>query len=161
MKVACPEGLSQLLVPIDEIRPNPKNPRIKHDVEAISESLKRFGWHSALVALRDGELLIGHGRLAAARRLGLSEVPVIRVDDDRPQALARMVSDNRLGELSEWDFAELEELVSEIKVDDFDLDGLHIEEMIKVPDFSAVDEDDLADLDKPTLHTCPSCGYEW
>jgi hypothetical protein len=128
MTVHCPDGLRPLQTPIDQIRPNPRNPRIKHDVKAISAALEEFGWHSALVALPDGELLIGHGRLAAARKLGLEEVPVIRVDDDEPQALARMVSDNRLGELSEWDFAELELLIEEIHIDDYvsglDIDGL-------------------------------------
>ena len=161
MTIHCPDGLRPLMTPIDQIRPNPRNPRIKHDVKAISAALEKFGWHSALVALPDGELLIGHGRLAAARKLGLEEVPVIRVDDDEPQALARMVSDNRLGELSEWDFAELELLVKEIQENDYSLEDLHIEEMVKTPAFDSIDEEDLTELDKPTLHTCPSCGYEW
>lgn len=113
MKRDVPEQLAGLLEPIDSIHPCPRNPRTGHAVEAIARSIRDFGWHAPIVARADGEIIIGHGRLEAAKLLGLSSVPVLRVDDTKAQAIARMVADNRLTELSGWDVAELEALIGD------------------------------------------------
>lgn len=108
MKVETPEPLCGLLVPLSKVHPCPDNPRAGHDVEAIAKSLEDHGWHAPIVARAvDGEVIIGHGRLAAAKLLGLQELPVLFVADDQAQAARRMVADNRLGELSSWDIDKL------------------------------------------------------
>ncbi len=113
-QVRCPEALRPLLTPRDRVHPAPHNPRTGHAVDGIARSLVELGWHAPLVAREDGELIIGHGRLAAAESLGLEELPVLFVDDDRATSVARMVADNRLTELSTWDVPELEELLGSV-----------------------------------------------
>jgi DNA modification methylase len=121
MTVHCPEQLRPLLTPIGDVHPAPHNPRTGHAVDGIARSLRELGWHAPLVAREDGELIVGHGRLAAALQLGEKQAPVLYLDDDRGTAVARMVADNRLTELSDWDVEGLQGLVDEslaVDVDD-------------------------------------------
>ena len=90
-------------MPIDLVKPNPDNPREGHAVQAIARSLRELGWHAPIVVRRStGLVTAGHGRLAAAHLLGLTEVPVLALEDDAAQAVARMVADNRTSELPVW-----------------------------------------------------------
>lgn len=118
-----PGALRPLLTPVSAIHPAPHNPRTGHAVDAIARSLSELGWHAPIVARQDGEVIVGHGRLAAAHLLGLQEVPVLLVDDDRATAVTRMVADNRLTEMSSWSLPELEALMPELEgwSDDLDL----------------------------------------
>ena len=68
--------------PISELKPYQFNP-LDHpagQVEALAKSIQRFGWTSPLVIAGDGEVIIGHGRLEAAKSLGLTEVPCVVQD---------------------------------------------------------------------------------
>src|SRR5438093_6283242 len=70
-------------VPIDELRPDPANPRriSDADLEALTRSLKEFGFVQPVLALREDRTVIGgHQRLVAARRLGYRTVPVTWLD---------------------------------------------------------------------------------
>lgn len=121
MTVHCPEQLRPLLTPIGDVHPAPHNPRTNHAVDGIARSLRELGWHAPLVARENGELIVGHGRLAAALQLGEVQAPVLYLDDDRGTAVARMVADNRLTELSDWDVEGLQAMVDEslaVDVDD-------------------------------------------
>ena len=125
------------LIPIDELKPNPRNPN-KHpeaQLELLSKNIKYFGWrHNILVSKRSGCIVAGHGRLLAAQKLGVQLVPVDYQDfasDD--EELAVLLSDNRLAELAETDKDSLKELLKE-------LDG-------KIDlDLTGFDEDSLDDL---------------
>lgn len=91
-------------VPIDEIIENPANPRTHSpaQIARIADSIREFGF-LAPVVLRGRMLVAGHGRLMAARRAGMREVPAVQADhlsDD--QARAFMIADNQLGDLSGW-----------------------------------------------------------
>jgi DNA modification methylase len=84
----------------------PNNPRAHSpdQIEKISESIKAFGFVSALIVDPEGELIAGHGRLAAAKLLGLERVPVVCLDHlDDAQKRALRIADNRLAELADWD----------------------------------------------------------
>jgi ParB/RepB/Spo0J family partition protein len=70
-------------VPIDDLRPDPANPRRISDaqLEALTRSLREFGFVQPVLARREGQTVIGgHQRLTAARRLGYRTVPVIWLD---------------------------------------------------------------------------------
>lgn len=108
------------LWPLERLRPYEHNARTHSDeqVDRVAASIARFGFlNPILVDGRDG-IAAGHCRLSAAKRLGLSEVPVVVLDhlseDDRR---AYVLADNRLAELSGWDddvlAAQLRELDAE------------------------------------------------
>jgi DNA modification methylase len=91
---------------VDSLRPDPKNARVHNDkqVHQIAESISTFGFVVPLVVDRSLHVILGHGRLLAARLLGMKSVPVIRVEHlSEHQRLALMIADNQLTENSEWD----------------------------------------------------------
>ncbi len=92
--------------PIDELKPNPRNPRVhpKDQVGRVAASMKEFGNITPVLVDASGEVIAGHARLLAARENGWTEVPTIMVEHlTRAQAQAFMIADNRLAELAAWD----------------------------------------------------------
>lgn len=92
-------------VRIDEIRPYEKNPRINDDsIPKVAESIKNFGFLQPIVVDGEGVILAGHTRYAAAKKLGLVEVPVLYAKGlTDEQAKAYRLADNKVGESSKWD----------------------------------------------------------
>lgn len=91
-----------LMRPIAGLKPCPTNPKIhdENQIAALARSITTFGLNSPLIAKPDGELIAGHARLEAAKRLGLSEVPVVVIDHLTPeQVRAYRIADNRLAEI--------------------------------------------------------------
>lgn len=132
-------GLGGLLVPVADLREDPKNAR-SHDarsVAAIQRSLEQFGQQKPVVALRDGTVIAGNGTLRAARALGWSRLAVVRTDLDGARATAFAVADNRSAELSEWNVPNLADALrgmadSGIAVADLDLDGKTIDAITRI-----------------------------
>jgi hypothetical protein len=90
---------------VDDLIPYVNNAR-KNDqaVDAVASSIKNYGFKQPIVIDNQGEVVAGHTRLKAAKKLGLKEVPVIIADDLTPaQVKAYRIADNRVGELAEWD----------------------------------------------------------
>ena len=89
-----------------DIKPYKQNAK-KHpadQVEHIANSIREFGFRQPLVIDKDNVLVIGHGRLLAAKKLGIAEVPCVRADDlTEEQIKALRLADNKTNE-SEWDF---------------------------------------------------------
>src|SRR5438874_10052938 len=86
-------------VPIDDLRPDPANPRriSDADLEALTRSLKEFGFVQPVLALREDRTVIGgHQRLVAARRLGYRTVPVTWLDLAPEQARLLNVALNKI-----------------------------------------------------------------
>lgn len=99
-------GISVLNRPIDEITPDPNNPRIhpKRQIQQIANSIKTFGFNIPILVDSNSKVIAGHGRLAAARLLGMTHVPTIRIDHLTEQEIrAFNIADNRLTENAEWD----------------------------------------------------------
>ncbi len=98
--------LSVSYVPLDHLKPDPGNAR-QHSakqVRQIAKSIESFGFNVPVLVDADGNVIAGHGRLLAARRLGWSEVPAIRLEHlSEGQKLAFMITDNRLAESAVWD----------------------------------------------------------
>ncbi len=111
---------------IDELKPYNRNPR-KNDgaVDAVAASIKEFGFKIPIVIDTDGEIIAGHTRFKAAKKLGLKEVPCIIADDLTPdQIKAFRLADNKTAELADWDFELLQLELSDIQLDmtDFGFD---------------------------------------
>ena len=104
---------------IDELKPYKKNPR-KNDkaVKAVADSIKEFGFKVPIILDSNMEIIAGHTRLKAAKRLKYKEVPCIIADDLTPdQVRAFRLVDNKVGELAEWDIDLLNIELSEIELD--------------------------------------------
>lgn len=99
-------ALQGLAIPISTLVPDPNNAR-KHserNIQAISDSLMKFGQQKPVVA-RGNVVIAGNGTLEAAKRLGWTELAVIPFDIDKKLAAsAYALADNRTAELAEWDF---------------------------------------------------------
>ncbi len=112
------------LVPVGELKPNPRNPNThpQRQVELLAKNIRYFGWRQTItVSKRSGLIVSGHGRLMAAKHLGVEVVPVDYQDfNDENDELAVLVADNRLAELSTVDLNELEKIAGEWKATDFD-----------------------------------------
>jgi DNA modification methylase len=108
------------------LKPWARNPR-KDNADAIAkvaESIRSFGFGAPILARRStGEIIAGHTRWKAARKLGLERVPVRFIDLDEGKAHLLALADNRLGELGEWAVPELHALLSEYQLPDADLAG--------------------------------------
>jgi ParB-like chromosome segregation protein Spo0J len=112
------------LVPVEDLKPNPRNPNTHpaRQIELLAKNIRYFGWrHPVTVSKRSGLIVAGHGRLAAAKHLGLQLVPVDFQDfASENDEMAVLVADNRLAELASVDLNSLESLISELKVEGFD-----------------------------------------
>ena len=112
------------LVPVEEIKPNPRNPNThpQRQIELLAKNIQHFGWRQNItVSKLSGFIVSGHGRLMAAKQLGLKIVPVDYQDfADENEELAVLVADNRLAELSTLDLNELEKIADTWKRENFD-----------------------------------------
>ena len=113
------------ITPVDNLIPYARNARTHSDeqVAQIAASIAEFGFTNPI--LTDGErgVIAGHGRLAAARKLGLKEVPVIELSYlTDTQKKAYILADNRLAMNAGWDDELLKLELTELKDADFDLD---------------------------------------
>src|SRR3954454_19662101 len=87
-------------LPIEQLHPDPANPRriADEELDALTRSMRTFGVVQPILVRRDdGTVIGGHQRLVAARRLGLTEVPIIRLDLDPEQARLLNLALNRIG----------------------------------------------------------------
>jgi ParB-like chromosome segregation protein Spo0J len=91
-------------VPIDQLRPDPANPRKISDteLEALTRSMQQFGLVDPVIARREDGLVVGgHQRLLAARKLGIKTVPVVYVDLSLEQAQVLNFALNKIS--GSWD----------------------------------------------------------
>lgn len=91
--------------PIDKLIEYARNPRKNdHAVDRVAAAIREFGFRVPVVAKSDGTVVDGHLRLKAAKKLGLTEVPVVLADDMTDlQIKAFRLSVNKMAELAEWD----------------------------------------------------------
>lgn len=107
---------------LEELKPHPRNYRHhpEEQIRHIAASIRQHGFYRNIVVTRCGTILAGHGVVLASRSLGLTTVPVIRVDvgPEDPRALKILTSDNELGRFAEDDDRLLTELLKEIREED-------------------------------------------
>src|SRR5208337_3723269 len=114
-------------LPIGELRLDPRNPRHHSDLQIgqIARSIESFGFNVPVLIDGSNNVLAGHGRVLAAKKIGWQVVPVIRlIHLTAAQARAFSIADNRLTENSTWDDRLLGEIFQDLaKLDlNFDLD---------------------------------------
>ena len=122
---------------VETLIPFARNPRTHSDAQVakIAASIVEFGWTSPVLVDGSQGIIAGHGRLAAARKLGLAEVPVIELSHLTPaQKRAYVIADNRLALDAGWDEEMLALELAELSEAGYDLD------------LTGFDADELADL---------------
>jgi len=112
---------------VTELIPYVNNSRKHSDkqVAQIAASIKEFGWTNPILVDGDNGIIAGHGRLMAARKLGMTEVPTIELSDlSESQKKAYVIADNNLALNADWDEALLKIELENLKNLSFDLDIL-------------------------------------
>ena len=118
-------------VAVDTLIPYVNNANIHSDkqVTMLASSIREFGFLNPILIDKDRNVIAGHGRILAAKKLGLSEVPCVYVEGlTEAQRKAYILADNRLAEFSEWDMdlvngelAGLDELGFDVDLTGFEL----------------------------------------
>ena len=110
---------------IDRLIPYIRNARThsEEQVAQVAASIVEFGWTNPILVGADGVIIAGHARLLAARKLGMTEVPVIVLDHlSETQRRALVIADNRLAMNAGWDEEMLRVELESLQVDGFNLD---------------------------------------
>lgn len=110
---------------IEDLIPYARNARTHSDdqVARIAGSIKEFGWTNPILVDGENGIIAGHGRLAAARKLGMSEVPVIELDGlSDVQKRAYIIADNKMALDAGWDDELLKIEFEDLKIEGYDLD---------------------------------------
>jgi site-specific DNA-methyltransferase (adenine-specific) len=120
-------------------------------VDRIAESIKRFGWQQPIVVDRDNVVIIGHGRLMAAKQLMLDTVPVVYADNlTEEEAQALRLADNKTNE-SPWDFGKLEEELAALSIAGIDMTAFgfdDLEAQIGAPEVQEVETPEVPEEPK-------------
>lgn len=154
--------------PIERLVPYAKNSRTHSDeqVAQIAASIREWGWTTPILVDESGSIIAGHGRLQAARRLQMTEVPVVVATGwSEAQKRAYVIADNKLALNAGWDNELLALELGELGDLGFNvqLTGFSEEEIkaIALPDFQPGLEEDQSNLDQKAPTTCPACGHEF
>jgi len=158
--------------PTTTLRPDPRNPRLhdKRQIRQIARSIEVFGFNVPLLINGEMQVVAGHGRLAACKLLGITEVPTIRLKHlTESQTRAFLIADNRLTERAEWDdklLGEQLKILSEAELDfNLEVTGFVMGEIDLFIDNlapAAADKDDPADaLPEPSPIQVSRAGDLW
>jgi ParB-like nuclease family protein len=149
MNQTTPPDLSIEHVSIESLRANPLNARThsKRQVRQIAASLREFGFVNPILADKNGNIIAGHGRFAAAKLVGMTRLPVLRIEHLSPdQVRAYIIADNRLAELAGWDKSILAVELQHFMTDDVNLDVTVMG--FELPEIDLILEGEAADRDK-------------
>ena len=139
---------------IEKIKPYDKNPRKISDkaIDMVATSIKEFGFQQPIVVDMKDEIVVGHTRYQASKKLNLKKVPVVRGDFTDEQAKAYRIADNRINEETGWDYNFLQEELNNLLDLDVDLnltgftseelDSMFAKEEITIEDPIEITEDE-------------------
>lgn len=156
---------------VEDLIPYVNNSRKHSDeqIAQISASIKEFGWTNPILIDGTNSIIAGHGRLMAARKLKMDEVPTIELGHlTDTQRKALVIADNKLALNADWDNTLLTIELDELLKDGFAIDILgfneqEIKTIMQEVNFDAGSEEDQGKLDQldPKWICCPNCGKEF
>ena len=173
---------------VDDLIPYDRNPKIHPDtqIEQLANSIREWGWTMPILIDKNDQIIAGHGRLFAAKKLRISEVPCTRAEGwTEQQKKAYVIADNKLAENGEWDTNEYFNQLKEMSNDGYDLtlmgvdidmsafnfnpvyepsfDASEIDEgkMIKADQSMQNDQSSRLQPQQTTDVICPHCGEEF
>ena len=157
-------------IKVDDLIPYATNSRThsSEQVAQIAASMVEFGWTNPVLIDTRGTIVAGHGRVMAARKLGMETIPCIRLGHLSPgQVRAYIIADNKLALNAGWDDEMLKAELDILKEEGFDLrlTGFSEDEMSQLFN-EVVEPEPPSDFNEAgenieTDFRCPKCSYEW
>ena len=161
-------------VATDSLLPYIRNSRTHSDeqVAQIAASIKEFGFLNPIIIDGESSIIAGHGRVMAAQKLGIKELPCIEASHlSATQRRAYIIADNKLALNAGWDDEMLRIELEELGVTGFDLEltGFSLDEIEALgfdespyPEHEPESSTQEIDPDDYQMgHTCPKCGFEF
>ena len=154
----------------DKLIPYINNSRTHSEaqIKQIAASIVEFGFTNPVLIDEKGMIIAGHGRVEAAKALGIDEVPTILLDSlNEAQRKAYVIADNKLALNSGWNYDVLISEIGGLELMNFDIDvlGFDIGEIAELSISQTTEEspEDFVEFsdDIDTQHRCPKCSYEW
>jgi len=155
-------------IDIKRLTPYARNSRTHSDIQVsqIAASIKEFGFTNPVLIDEDNDIIAGHGRVLAAKKLGLDSVPCIRLSHlSEIQQRAYVIADNQLALNSGWNFDMLSVEIDELNDNKYDISLIgftteQLAEIIGSPD-EPVNNELKADEKKKETCICPKCHFEF
>ena len=160
-------------LPIERLIPYARNSRTHSDAQVaqVAASIREFGFTNPVLIDAEDGIIAGHGRVLAARKLGLEKVPCIRLAHlSETQKRAYIIADNKLALNAGWDEEMLALELAELREVDFDLDltgfdSFAIEQFLNPPERNdEPPESSGGEIDVDAMEmscACPKCGFEF
>lgn len=154
---------------VADLLPYARNSRTHSDAQVaqIAASIREWGWTMPILVDEAGNVIAGHGRIMAAQKLGIEDVPCMTASGwSEAKRRAYVIADNKLALNAGWDnemlaveFSDLKEMGFDLELTGFDADeisALFDDEKAESPpeDFNDADETEMT-------HICPKCGFEF
>jgi len=164
------------MVQVSDIKPYWRNPRRipAEAVEAVATSIKEYGYQQPIVVDKDMVVIVGHTRLQALKKLGVTEVPVYVSDLPEAKAKEYRLIDNRTGEMTTWDHSalvlelrEFETTLLESFFPDIDLEIGQVNDAVTVTNSDVAKAEEAikqvkeAETIMTTEVVCPSCFHSF
>lgn len=156
---------------VSDLVPYARNSRTHspEQVAQIASSIREWGWTVPVLVDEAGGIIAGHGRILAAQKLGIAEVPCMVASGwTEGQKRAYVIADNKLALNAGWEVDALKIEMQELDALGFDLTltGFDVGEMTALfdePDFAPGTEEDQGKLDElaPKMVQCPHCGQDF
>lgn len=155
--------------PTDSLIPYARNARTHSDAQVaqIAASIREFGWTNPILVDDESGVIAGHGRLLAARKLGMDTVPTIRLEGlTKAQRRALVLADNKLAMNAGWNEEMLKLELEELDGLGFSLEmtGFSLDEFKALTFTMDAPESSTAEIDPSGFeleHKCPRCGFEF
>ncbi len=157
-------------VPLEALVPYARNSRTHSEAQVaqIAASIREFGFTNPVLIDADGGIIAGHGRVMAARKLGLKDVPCLRLGYlSETQRRAYVIADNKLALNAGWDAEALQVELADLNGAGFNMDllGFGVDDLAEAMgmggDFEPGSIEDQGRLDQKKPVTCPNCGHEF
>ena len=116
-------------IPITEIKQYDNNPRENlHAVEAIAAAIQEYGFWVPVIIDKDNNLIDGHLRLMAARKLNLEAIPAITVEKTEAEIRSARISINKMADEAGWDYELLLLEIEELQAEGYDISNIGMDE---------------------------------
>ena len=154
--------------PVADLIPYARNARQHSDAQVaqIAASIREFGFLNPVIVDGDNGIIAGHGRVMAARKLGMDSVPTVEASHlTEAQKRAYILADNKLALNAEWDEDLLRIELGDIDASGFDLEltGFELSEVenLTVGDIPESSSQEIDPDDYEMNTRCPRCGFEF